>query len=76
MEKQKFIDLVAETIQTDAKLKEGTVLRDIEEWDSLAILTLVGLFKKEFQINLNMNMIAGCRTVADLMAMAKGKVEQ
>jgi acyl carrier protein len=74
MNKQEFIDLLAETMQTDATLAEGTALTDIEEWDSLAALTTVGLFKRMFQINLNMNDIASCKTVADLIAKTDGKV--
>lgn len=75
MNKREFLALLAETIQTDTVLREDTQLEDIEEWDSLAILTVVGLFKREFQIPLTMDDIEVCRSVADLMAKAKGKVE-
>jgi acyl carrier protein len=75
MNRTDFLALLAETIQTDAVLGEDTRLEDIEEWDSLAILTVVGLFKRSFQIHLTMDDIEACQSVADLMAKTNGKVE-
>jgi acyl carrier protein len=75
MNKSDFLTLLAETIQTDVVLREDTRLEDIEEWDSLAILTVVGMFKRLFQINLTMDDIEACQSVADLIARTKGKVK-
>ena len=74
MDKNEFLSLLAETIQTDELLQEDTMLMDIEEWDSLAALTTVGLFSRLFQINLTTNDIGSCETVADLIKKTQGKV--
>jgi len=73
--KKEFLALIAETIQTDAELNEGTVLADIEEWDSLAALTILGLYKRTLEISLTTNDIASCQTVADLIAKTQGKID-
>lgn len=50
-------------------LSEDTVLSDIEEWDSISVLSFVAMLDDEYGKNINSKDIKKCNTVGDLLAM-------
>ena len=50
MDIQVFIEKFAEAIEVEdtKKLSENTEFRDLDEWSSLAVLSLIALFDEEF----------------------------
>lgn len=50
----------------EGDLKEEDVLEDIEEWDSLSILTLISEMKKKFDISISTQQIKEFKTVEDI----------
>ncbi len=62
--------LIEEVMDLDeSTLSEDAVLEDIEEWDSLSILTLIAEMKKRFDISLTTQQIRELKTVSDICAV-------
>lgn len=50
-------------------LKPETNLNDIEEWDSIALISFIALMDDEFDKVVKGSVVKGQKTVADLMAL-------
>ncbi len=62
--------MLEEVMDLDAgDLTEEDVLEDIEEWDSLSVLTLISEMKKRFGISLSTLQIREFKIVADICAV-------
>lgn len=67
MEKREIIDLLEETLEVEeGSLNEDSILADIDEWDSLAKLSLMALAKKDFSKTLTAEQIKNFATVKDI----------
>ncbi len=61
------IEFLEEIMDVDeGTLSEDTVLADVEEWDSLSVLSLIAEMKKRYDFNLTANTIKEFQTVADV----------
>ena len=70
MTKEEKIAMVEEVLDLDAgDLSEDSILEDIEEWDSLSVLTLISEMKKKFDISLSTAQIRSFVTVSDICAV-------
>jgi acyl carrier protein len=69
--KQKFLEIVIETLETDDDVSFETVLTDLDEWDSLGILSLMSAIDDEFGVMLTSDAIAQCKTLGDLFEKIK-----
>ncbi len=64
------LELLEEVMDLESgDLNETMDLNDIEEWDSLSVLTLISEMKKRFNISLPTQQIKGFKTVADICAV-------
>jgi acyl carrier protein len=62
-------------IEFDIGVAEGTVqgsdvLQDLDGWDSLAVMSTLAMFDKQFGVKVPAETIYECRTVDDLAALA------
>lgn len=70
MSKEEKLALLEEIMDLDeGELNEDAVLEDIEEWDSLSVLTLISEMKKKFDISLSTQQIKEFKTIADICAV-------
>lgn len=70
MSKEEKLALLEEVMDLDeGELNEDAVLEDIEEWDSLSVLTLISEMKKKFDISLSTQQIKEFKTIADICAV-------
>ena len=68
MDTKKKIELLEEIMELEeGTLTADTKLSDIEEYDSMAKLSLIVLMKEEFDKNLNIKQIKTFQTVKDIM---------
>ncbi len=74
MIKSEFLESLAETIDTECELNEELLLDEIEEYDSIAILSLMSMYD-ELDIKVSPKDFEDLRTVADLLKLAGDKVE-
>ena len=70
MTTQEKIALIEETLELDeGTLSEDTVLEDVEEYTSMAKLSLIVMMDDEFDIKLTGEMIKSFSTVSDILAV-------
>ncbi len=67
MTKEEKLALLEEVMDLEeGDLEEDTVLADLEEWDSLSVLSLISEMKKRFEIALTPDKIKEFKTVSDI----------
>ena len=68
MNEQEKIALLEETLELDeGTLTADTVLADVDEYDSMAKLSLIVMMDDEFGVKLTGDMIKGFETVGDIL---------
>jgi len=74
MEIKDFVEKFTELFDdTDAsEITPTTEFRELEEWGSLISMSLIALFKTEFNKTISGKDIRGCKTVEDLYNIAIG----
>ena len=72
MTKEEFIIKVKEIIDTTAEIDENTILAEIEEWDSVAILGLLSLYD-ELNVEIDVDEFENFKTMKDLLE--KGNID-
>ena len=70
MTNQEKIALLEETLELDeGTLSEDTVLADLDEYDSMAKLSLIVMMDDEFEVKLTGDMIKGFKTIGDILSV-------
>lgn len=69
-EKIAFLEEVMDLDEGDLKLDVS--LDELEEWDSLSVLTLISEMKKRFDISLSTQQIREFKSVADICDIIPG----
>ncbi len=70
MSEQEKIAMLEETLELDeGTLTADTVLADVEEYDSMAKLSLIVMMDDEFGVKLTGDMIKGFETVGDILKL-------
>ena len=69
MTKQDLCNAIAEIMEVDAVINETTDLTQYEEFDSLAILSLVALINSKFGKRIPGTQLKSIRTPSDLIAL-------
>jgi len=70
MDTTEFINKLSDLLQRDEPLEPDMILRDLPEWDSLAMLSIAGFFDAHLRRQLGFGDFAAMVTVADLMKAA------
>ena len=72
MTEQEKIAMLEETWELDeGTLTADTVLADVDEYDSMAKLSLIVLMDDEFGVKLTGDVIKGFETVADILKLTE-----
>ncbi|EAJ5681824.1 acyl carrier protein [Campylobacter lari] len=72
MNKKEMIQALEDILMLNpGELKEDSVLKDYEDWDSLAFLNLMALFDSKFNMNITSEEISSLKTVNDILKLAK-----
>ncbi len=74
MTKQEFLINFQDILQCDDPIEAHCKLVELEEWDSLAIMTLIAFFDRHFNQQINFEMIKPCVQVSDIIDLAQGKI--
>ena len=73
MTEQEKIALIEETLELDeGTLTPETELEDVDEYTSMAKLSLIVMMDDEFGVKVTGDMIKSFRTVADILAAMEG----
>ncbi len=73
MNMQDFIEKFAEAIEMESVdgLKEDTRFRELEEWNSLAALSVIAMFDEEYDKELKVPDFKQANTIGDLINLLK-----
>ncbi|TLD96493.1 acyl carrier protein [Helicobacter jaachi] len=75
MTTQTFLTHLADAMQRDEPLSAQMRLDSIEEWDSLAVVSLIALFHSLFGMQISGNDLAKCECISDIIALAGAHIE-
>lgn len=74
LEQKKFFSVLQDILQTDTPITLATCLTEMEEWDSLSIMSCIALFDKEIGVKTRFSQYKDVKTVADLVGLGEGKI--
>lgn len=67
MEKSVFLSRLQEELEFESELEINTNIKDLEEWDSMAAMVLIGFVSDEFGMTLNADDIEAITTIESLI---------
>ena len=74
MTNEKKIELLEDMLDLESgTLKPDTALKDLEEWDSIALISFIALVDDEFDRVVKGTVIKKHKTVSDLMALMEAE---
>jgi len=62
-------------LQSDKKISFDTRLKNIEEWDSVATISMIALFDELFDFIIPADLLLKCKTIDDLIKLAPDKYD-
>ena len=75
MTKAEFLRKLESIVEADEGTLGGShALKDLDGWDSLAVMSTLAMFDKQFGVKVPAATMYQCRTVDDLAALAGGRV--
>lgn len=76
VKKKDILSLIEKIFEIDeGLLREESVLKDIDAWDSLGVLNLVALVDEKVGVVLSPNDLEKCQTLADIFALFSSRLE-
>ncbi len=74
MEIEQFIELFKEQLENDGvMINEITNFKELEGWDSLTTMLVIGMIKTEYHVDISSNEIKDCDTILDLFNLISKK---
>lgn len=70
MNKEQFLEEMVEVLQTEDEITMDTVLEDLEEWDSLSIMSTMAFLDKNFGVKTTMKDYQNMKTIGDIARKA------
>lgn len=76
MKLEDFVEKFAEALEIEApgSLTAETKFRDLEEWSSLAALSLMAMVDEEYEITLKGDEVRSAQTLGDLISIISSKL--
>lgn len=70
-----FLDKFAEIFDdlNPSSLSGGTKFRELEDWDSIAGLSVIGMIDEEYGVEFNADDMRACQTIEDLYNRVQSK---
>lgn len=67
MKTSEFLSKLKEELEFDSELEINSNIKELDEWDSMAAMVLIGFVSDQFGMTLNANDIAGITTIESLI---------
>lgn len=75
MTKIELLEEIKEMLQRDESISFDMKLEDIEEWDSLAKISIISLYDELFETTITTNHLISCKTINDLVNLVSDIIE-
>jgi acyl carrier protein len=69
MKKTDFFNALKDILEVDVNMTDGTNLRQIPEYDSMAVLSMIAFFDEKFQKKIEAEEFAKVTTISDLIGL-------
>ena len=76
MTKHKLLERIKEALQREENLSLDMKLKDIKEWDSLGIISIIALYDQLFSIVLTLEQLNSWKTVEDVIDLVGDKIDE
>ena len=70
MNKEDFLEKIADILQTDNQISYDTILEDLEEWDSLSKIATIAFMSQNFNVTLTFSDFNQIKQIKDLATKA------
>ncbi|WP_298069550.1 phosphopantetheine-binding protein [uncultured Mailhella sp.] len=70
MSREEFLTEMQDVLQTEEELSFATVLKDLEEWDSLSVMATMAFLDKTFGVRTTMSDYRDMKTIEDIAQKA------
>lgn len=68
----KLIAIIAEALEIDESMAKNDLKLDPEDnWDSIALLSVIASIDEEFDIQLDGDQLAACKSVSEILQLLK-----
>ncbi len=69
MNKQEFIKLLQDELEYEVVLTSDTLIKELEEWDSMSAMVLIGVVAQNFGVTLKASDIEAISTIDSIIAI-------
>ena len=76
MTKQELLIEMQNALQREEELDLDMRLDDIEEWDSLAVISIIALFDQLFSIIITEKQLSNCEKIEDIVNLVIDKLDE
>ena len=76
MTRKDFFGMLLLECDIEGEVNENTVCEELEEWDSLSMITIISIFKTKFNHTLTIVDVRGCNTFKDILDIAENYYEK
>jgi len=76
MTKQELLIEMQNALQREEELDLDMRLDDIEEWDSLAVISIIALFDQLFSIVITEKQLSNCEKIEDILNLVIDKLDE
>ena len=70
MTRDEFLTEMQDVLQTEEEISFATVLKDLEEWDSLSVMATMAFLDKTFGVRTTMSDYRDMKTIEDIARKA------
>ncbi len=71
---EEFLVEFQDIIQSEESISQDTILADLEEWDSMATMSLMAWLEMNLQITTTFTGLENLKTVQDIINLTQGKI--
>ena len=75
MKKEELLIKIKDLLLRKDPINPSMKLSEIEEWDSLAIISIISLYDKNFSTVITVEKINKCETIKDLINLVSDKIK-
>jgi len=75
MKKKELLIKIKDLLLRKDPINSSMKLSEIEEWDSLAIISVISLYDKNFSTVITVEKINKCETIKDLINLVSDKIK-
>ncbi len=69
-----FLVEFQDTIQSEETITQDTILADLEEWESMAVMSSIAWFELNLEVKVAYADFENLKTIQDIINLAQGKI--